>query len=232
MRKSNKFFLSGLIIVLVSSVIVGIMTRLSIEDNSYLGKYISFSEGTNYKLSLQEDDNFTRIYFDNNISNIKELEDKSDVVIKVKVTPKREVFSQAVRTKVEVLDVYKSDTIKEHSEIYIYEPSYFISNQYISMGGYNIMEEDKEYVFFLKNLTVPNGYKYKNDEEVSFIPVSTLYSKFSFDGDNKISTIPQDDIDREEVNYNQIRELNIITTRQEVINKYEDLKKSLSIKIN
>lgn len=227
MRRSNKFFISGIAIILLSSLILGVMTRLSIVDNSFLGKYISFSEGNNYKLSLREEDEYTKIYFENNINSIEELKDKSDLIVKVKATPKRMVYSQSIKTKVEVLEVYKSDIIKEKNEIYIYEPNYFISDQYISMSGYNIMEEDKEYIFFLKNLEVPKEYKYKKDEAITFMPVSTLYSKISVDKDDKLEVISKDDIDKEKIDYEQIKDFDILTTSENVIDKYKSFRQSL-----
>lgn len=227
MRKSNKFFIGGLAIILLTVLILGIMTRISIEDNSFLGKYISFSEGSNYKLSLREEDEYSKIYFENNIKNIEELKDKSDLVVKVKATPKRIVYSQAVKTKAEVLEVYKSDTIKEKDEVYIYEPNYFTSDKYISMSGYNLMEEDVEYVFFLKKLEVPKGYKYKKDEEITFMPVSTLYSKISVDKGNNVEVMSQDDIDKEKIDYEKIKGFDILTTNEMIIDKYKKFKKSL-----
>jgi len=75
------------------------------------------------------------------------------------------MMSQTILSKVESLNVYKGLNIKKGDIIYIYEPNYFINNSYMAMYGYNLMVNNNEYVFFLKKLQVPDGYRYKEKKK-------------------------------------------------------------------
>lgn len=47
-----------------------------------------------------------------------------------------------------------------------------------SEKGYVLMNSNQEYILFLKHFDKVDGYKYKNNEKITYVPVSTRLSKY------------------------------------------------------
>ncbi|GIO86158.1 hypothetical protein J25TS5_30900 [Paenibacillus faecis] len=219
----RKYF--GLLVtILMVSIVVGIVTSKSFENNLAVQEYTKKSE---IRLNLIEDENLVSTYFNNEIDSLNELIDQSDLILKVKATKNRLNYSQTIKTKVEVMKVYKGANLEGKHEIYIYEPSYFFGPNYLSFGGYNIMQDDGEYIVFLKHLKKPEGYKYKGDEDVSFVPTSTYYGKFEETSNEKTNQpLSREELDNG-IKYSKVKDWAIITTKQEQLQKYNELRNAV-----
>lgn len=222
--KGKKVYLAFLSIVLLISVGTGVFTRLSFVHNNDVGKHLS--EAGEYQVSFLDNENYVNAYFDNKIDNLQQLRDKSDVVVKVKLTPERTQYLQSIRSKVDVLEVYKAMDIKQGDQIYIYEPNSFNSRSYTSMFGYNIMLPEQEYIFFLRKLKVPEGYQYKRNEAISYLPVSTLFSKYPLESNVATNVIPPDEI-KKGVTYDKVKQFDLISVNRKILEKYKLLRKDV-----
>ncbi len=220
----NKLFNILIIIIIVISIAIGIATRFSYTGEMFLGDFLDKNQGV-ILVDLETDQEYVDIYFDNNIEDLTELEKNSELIVKVKVHPERKMFIHGIRTKVIVEDVYKSNGINKKDEIYIIEPSSMdnVNHGYTSLGGYNLMEYDKEYILFLKPLEVPEGYKYKGKEKNTFIPISTLYSKYSLEkNENKIFT--EEEFIKQKVKFDDIKSYDLLTISQKTLDNYYNTK--------
>lgn len=224
MRK-NKIYLTLLSALLFLALGVGILTRFSFVYDIQLERYTN--NGEHFQVSLDDDSDYLSIYFDNQIDHISQLKTGSDLILKVKTTKNRDNMMRALRSQVDVLAVYKGDNIKKGDRINLYEPSSFYAFSYTSMGGYNIMQEGEEYIVFLKHLKVPEGYKYKGEEERTFIPVSSYYGKFPIKNRGETEVISEKALINGKVIYDRVKNYEIITSSKQVLEKYYALKQEV-----
>ncbi len=231
MLKKNKKFFIFIFSLIGISIIIGIKTRVSYVGEMCLVDFLRESQD-NIVTQLDMYNPYLDIYFDNEIVNLDELEEKSDLIVKVKTSPERKMFSQGIRTKVTVEELYKSDYVQERDEIYIAEPSYMdnTNKSYMSLGGYNIMECNEEYILFLKYLDIPEGYKYKDNEKITFMPVSTLYSKYSLKNTD-IKVFNEEAFAENDINYYDIKDNDILVTSYEILNNYNMIKNEILQKL-
>ena len=121
-------------------------------------------------------------YFNESISTLDELEKSSDLIVKVKPDDGK-LFYNSIERQVKVIDIYSDkDSLKKGDTIYIQEPfsiSYLKGMESMnSEKGYVLMNSNQEYILFLKHLDKVDGYKYKNNEKITYVPVSTRLSKY------------------------------------------------------
>lgn len=217
MRK-GKFYYAAIGIILLFCVAVGIFTRFSYQTRLDIGK--NFSQTAGYFLSLDDEEEYSNQFFDNNIKTYQELENKSDLIVRVKPTSDRTLYNQAILSKVQVLQVYKKQNVRTEDFIYIFEPNYFHSDQYNALYGYNIMIPDGEYIFFLKKIKAPKGYRGSEREAVTFLPVSTLYGKFPANQERKAKVISPLALESGQTTFRNVQDYEVLSTDQSRLDSY------------
>ena len=123
--------------------------------------------------SSVEGDEYSKYMF-SDFHSLKDLENKSDVIVKVKVIDKK-YYQEDVLANVEILKTYKGDcdekiTIAEPVKVNNYHP------RASCMEGYVPMNEGEEYMLFLN----------KTDKDNMYIFVSDIYSHFKLNKTTKI----------------------------------------------
>ncbi len=125
--------------------------------------------------------------------SLEEMEDFSGVIIRVVreeeqqpviTTNKGAMVSGYTLSQVKVTEIYKdeTDTVGIGNTITILENEVFDSedNIYYHIAGYNMMEEGKEYLLFLKANTFQNG-------EVYYVAAGVNYGTISLETDNRMA---------------------------------------------
>lgn len=167
--------------------------------------------------------------FSDSVEDYNSLAGKADFIAKVSATKDRVLSIYAVtKTKVVVREVYKGG-IKPGQEIFIYEPagfSYAVSKYYDTQEGYQLMKEGEEYYVFLKKLKTAAGYRLPDREKNAFLPVAALYSKFPVKP-GKLGLTDGGRLEEGEYSYGETKDLEIITSEQEVLSKYRKIKKEV-----
>lgn len=222
-KRTNIYFTILFCIVILCSCI-GVVIR-----NSYVG-YTSFEEMENkenlqeYYVQLTEEDD----YFDS-IENYNDLERSADVIARVSATSDRKMFPHtSTLTEVMVVEVYKGEIQSEES-IFIYEPavfSYSVSKSYRSSGGYQMMKEGEEYIVFLQKLKTAKGYKMSEKEKSTFLPTTTLFSKFPMK-QGRLEVVKEKKINNGEYSYGDVENLEIITSENRNLEKYVKMKEEV-----
>lgn len=171
-------------------------------------------------------------YFCEDIHRFNDLYEKADLVVKGKVSGNRELFLQATKTKTELLHVYKGTGVEKGECIYIYEPTTILYglSYYECMGGYMLMLDEEEYIMFLQHLKVPDSYKYKKDEEHTYVPISTTFSKYSLSQEDHVAVV--DDFGEEQVLFRDTMKYEIIAATEEKKEKYIQLKQEVLKRLN
>ncbi|ANF94998.1 hypothetical protein [Paenibacillus bovis] len=223
----NKLYITSLFILLLASILFGIRTAFSYNFNISLGNHL---DKNNVKLNLEEEKNHLGIYFNNNIEQFSQIYNEADLVAEVETTSERLNYAQTIKTGIKAIKIFKGKDLLANNQAYIYEPSYFFGDNYFSFGGYQILKPRKTYIVFLKKLKVPKNYVYKADEDISFIPVSSYYSKFEL-GNSKTKLLDQTDVDNG-MDYKKVKEYEILTTSENKLNKFKELKKEVIEKFN
>ncbi len=218
MKTANRLYLGFILLLVLVCAGIGVLTRMSYKPDTELGKYLD--QADSLEVAVFNDEEFIDIYYDNDINNLGQLKDKSDLIVKVKPTPERINYLQAVKTRVQVVDAYDTPALQKGDEIYVYEPSAFRFS-YTTTGGYNLMEPEQEYTLFLKKLQVPDGYEYKGDEAITYVPVSTTFAKYPAKGGNNTKLV------EEKTTYAQVKSYDILTKDQAVLDRYNALKQEV-----
>ncbi len=207
----------------------GLLTRKSFRESSVNlescgDAQVSLSEFNDPVVSEAID---IKKYFNNDIDDYDELFGKSDLIVAGKVEGKREVYNQALKTGFRIHNIIKDESSVNLPEtIYVFEPSLFYFDTYEVGSGYNLMLDDTEYILFLKHLEVPKGYKYKNDEAITFVPVSTYFSKYALNDNRKEEVFHPD----ESLTYKDVKNRGILAEKQDIVDTYNTIKDQIHVK--
>lgn len=228
MKKRTLISIIVFIIIFTGVVIVGIMTRNSYINNVDISNY---SEKDNVYLEITDHtEDVTKDFKNlNEIKTLKDLEANTPIIAKVKVNPnsKRDQYYLTTLTNVQVLDVYKGSI--PYKNIDIFEPISGMSledpkEDFISsLDGYNLMNDGKEYIVFLKELKDVN---YSENKTV-YMPTTTILSKYEVSNDT-INKLKPDD----KIKYSDVKNQEVLLTDENLIKKFNNFKDEVIKKYN
>lgn len=225
MNRSTKIFFMSIIATIAICLLIGLKVRSSIKDLEF--KDIS-NQSNQYKYEMRPIRNDIE---DLDIKSIKnELENNSDLIVSGKFTGQRKILYGCVLSEVSVVNKYKGDAKEEY--IYLYEPmkyNLFKNNSNtkgvaISNSGYGLMKENKEYIFFLKEESVPPGFNELKKSKKSYTYVNDEFSKFSIGYDKtdyKILKATDDYL------YNQVVDCEQVFSNEEAFEFYNKLRENV-----
>lgn len=223
--RNNKIFFIIIVLILIPNIIVGIKTKQSFKDDVSLNV---FEKNLNkFSVEIFDDDRFSQVYFDMKANDFVKIKDSSDLILKVKATSDKKVLNQTLLTKVQVKKIYKGlDYIKDISLVYIYEPCLIEYTGIATMQGYNFMNNNSEYILFLKKLKVPKGYKMSEKEKISFMITNPKWSKFNMDSiKSEDATILN--YENNKIPYSSVKKYNQFFLQQKDIDNYKKIKKDI-----
>lgn len=178
MTKNTKLYFMSLLVLISVTIGYAFVTKYSFTGDYYLNKIKKQYNLDDFIYSNIEDSE----YFNESINTLDELEKSSDLIVKVKPVNGK-LFYNSIERQVKIINIYSdNDSLKKGDTIYIQEPfsiSYLKGMESMnSENGYVLMNSNLEYILFLKHLDKVDGYKYKNNEKITFVPVSTRLSKY------------------------------------------------------
>lgn len=231
MKKSNKIFFIIIIAIILICSIIGLKVRDSITDIEF--KDIS-NNSKEYKYTIFNPRNDAKNLDIVSIKN--ELENTSDLIISGEFTGYRKILYGCVLSEVDIITKYKGTVNSEY--IYIYEPIQInlfkddsnVNGVVISNSGYGLIKENKEYMFFLKEESVPPGFNELKKSENGYTYVNNEFSKFSRQynkSDYKIL-----DSTSEETFYDEVIYYDQVFLSKEVFDSYNELNKLIINKYN
>ena len=242
MKKGDKVIVILVSLILIVSVVVGFMTRQSYYDDTDFDKAVENIDSFDVELepiSLFPEDPFLSAlgeqYGQEDINSFSELQDKSDLIVRVIPTDDRKVlFARTILSRVKVLDVYKGKDIISSDNLYVYEPCSIQCGKYelyISYDGYIFMHKAREYVLFLKKLNAPEGYKYRGKEKISYVLTSMAFGKYSVQAYGHTEVIDEDRVNPyvadKTIKFAEIKDMDLITIRMETLKKYNEIREQL-----
>lgn len=174
------------------------------------------SKQTKEKISYNQKQVITASYTTPN--SLQELEEISSIIVKGKFTGEREhdkdpnVIGPSTISQFKVDKVYKGKIYE--NTISVLEPFEIIDNDFNNIEGYIPMNENSEYVLFLRENKTKEGRQY-TIRSISF-------GKYNVSKSNKIS--PQ----KSRINYLEEATINdFITESQEICDTYNEIKSSV-----
>lgn len=135
-------------------LVLSILLLLTVANNKIAGK----TSEPSYKIASTHAD---YVVFE----DLKELEEHADLIIKAKFSGDRElknwyindeIVETAAKSFVKVNKVYKG-TLDEKI-ISIYEPAYLTEDTFVNIEGYNLLNEEGNYILFLRKNLVDETY--------------------------------------------------------------------------
>lgn len=250
MKKGDKVIVILVSLTLIVSVVIGFMTRQSYYDDTDFDKAVKNIDSFDVKLepiSLFPEDPFLgtlgKQYGQEDINNFSELQDKSDLIVKVIPTHDRKVLLQTILSRVKVLNVYKGKDIIAGDNIYVYEPCSILYKKknmvtygvfrpsYTSYDGYILMRKGKEYILFLKKLKAPKGYRYRGKEKMSYVLTSMTFGKYPVQAYGHTEVIEEDRVNPsiadKTIKFAEIKDMDLIAIRTKILKKYNEMKEQL-----
>lgn len=217
-------------------IIIPLLVVISVIISLIYGKYeISGATGDKNPDDVIEKNSSLKIqyrgdtseYFNNDLSSLDELEECSDIIIKAEISDDRVMSLYSTKTSIAIKEIYKSDNdeLSEGDVIYLIEPASINLEETYDTNGYKLVKTGDEYILFLKHLVCVDNYKYSPDEEISYMPVSELYSRFDVSNDEIAEVLTSDD-----VLYSEVSNYALFTTNKNDIDTYINLKKEIENK--
>ena len=222
MNREKKFILL-FVPFLLFVFVVGMVTKRSWMDN--LDANAQIQAGDTRYLNLSDDEEYERGYLTPDAADEDSLKVASEYILKVELNGKRINFSQSILSQVRVLQVYKDkDDILPGDEIIVYEPCSFRYDMlYYSLGGYNIMQEGKQYLLFLRYAR----QSHLNPSQKGLVPVNTKFSKFEISETEKGTLLDMQKLRAETLSYADIEGWEILTDKPDILEHYFALKGNL-----
>lgn len=211
------------ILMIIYMGIYGIQTKKSFINNVDVRNTLS-EKNIKVQISSYEPD-ITNSFIDtDDISSLSDLITESPIIVKVKVKKnmKRELYYFCSTTYVDVLEVYEG-SMDNNTTISVFEPifTFNMENQpYIySLDGYNYMNEEDEYILFLRKLKDIHYSRYDN----IYIPTTTIYSKYNVNDDIKLDAISTPDA----IVYDTLKNSDVLLTDNKRIKVFSEIKKTI-----
>lgn len=204
------------------SLVFAVVTRMSFRGEAVMNS-VSYITDKNMTLGIDDSKEMNGQYFSVDTLNIEELYKTADLVVKASPCAGRILFSRAVKTKLQIKEVYKSDKRFVNEDIYMYEPCAVGLGgglSFDSSGGYNIMDEKEEYVLFLKHVVQPDTLK-KNAPAIvkEYLPVSAMYGKYSLK-ENKTLCLKKSNVEVGTTFYKQVKDYDIFVYDEKELEQY------------
>lgn len=157
-------------------------------------------------------------------NELKDLEDSSEDIVKVKVTPNVAIgkedksgespYISTIR-EVQIIEVFKG-TFKKDDIIKVSEPYFLTSNkEYQQVEGYTPMESEREYILFLR-------FGHEEDKVNGLVGID--YGKYSMDG--KVQERLVSDLK----NVGELRGLDFISEDEHSVELYSEIKEDVLTK--
>lgn len=157
-------------------------------------------------------------YFCNDSNyKLEGMEQDSSLIALVSVTDSREMSLRSTKTMVTIEKIFKdnSESISVGDDIYIIEPVSYIRGEEFYTYGWQYMKTGDTYLVFLKNLECVEGYRYTKEEEISFMPVSEIFSKKNISHNELVRTF-----DVNEDRYINVTSLAFFTLDEAIVDNY------------
>ena len=164
-------------------------------------------------------------YFNNEHNySLDDMEKDSSLIARISITNSREMSLRSTKTMVKIEKIYKKNSINiaVGDNIYIIEPVSYIRGEEFYTNGWQYMKTGDTYLVFLKNLECIDGYRYTKEEELSFMPVSEIFSKKNLSQDESCMIF-----DVNENLYLNVSSLAFLTSEETIVDNYVKIWKDI-----
>lgn len=212
MFKKVMWMISVLIVIIIS-IFVAFKVKSSFIKQPSLSELKNINCRVEYR--FKDQDKYNKKYC--NVENLSDLEKNSQLILKVCVIGDGDPVAYSLRRKCKIINVIKGD-IKDEI-IYIYEPSYIWATKYCCEQGYLAMENDKEYIVFLKGI---ENSEHASKKELSdgYTFTNPPFSKYSL---GTKATLVQNDYKDKKIHYNEVSSLPVFFNEQKYVDLYNEI---------
>lgn len=227
MRNKKLLCIVAVIIICLAGLTVkGCEVKKSFADDTDVRKYLESADlsfvSNPYPYSTKND-----AFADyNDIKGYEDLDRVSPVIIKAHTEAglKRQIYYQCVLSQASVDEVYKGNTLCEGDIIDIFEPFNLSSeHKIVSDDGYNLMNDEEEYILFLLPLKDSNYSKQKTVYCMS----ATVMSKYSCQSAG-FRLYDDEEIETGTYDYSDIKNEDVFISDIEDFKIYNSIRKTLT----
>lgn len=154
---------------------------------------------------------------------LKELEARADLIAIVSLgevqTAKH--YSTKSKIKLEKILAQRDGTLTEGDEIWMEElATVFVESSY-DTEGYALMKPGQQYLLLLQHLPCIEGYRYSEEEALTYTPVSMYFGKYCITDNETIEVV--DATEAENIYYSQVFEYALFTRDPKKVANYKKL---------
>ncbi|SDY59100.1 hypothetical protein [Lachnobacterium bovis] len=231
MARGTKRFFGIIVVLILLSMVAGVVVR-----NSYTGfkniKELSKVKNINeFRMSCGDND---EELLNSNVKTIDDVANKSDLIVKVKISDEKIIEDADIKTKVKVEKIIKSDgrNIKKGDDIYIYEMIDIskVDDSFMTSAKYNYLDTGKEYYLCLNSLKTIKGYKKSEEEKKTYMYSTNYYSVYSASKEQKVVKLSKKKIYNVEYKYRDLKDQVILTSDKNVVDDYNKMSESFAQK--
>lgn len=223
-----------MLLSVILCMIAGRCTANSFINNIDLDEYLANSELKVVYCDIGYDETTNKGFIDGNkAETVEDLEAGSSIIVKVKLNNsyQRQKYYECILSQVEIEKVYKGD-LKTGDILNVFEPVDCYTNRAVyCTDGYSMMQNDCEYILFLK----PLKNSYFGEDDYVYAPSSTTYSKYLCKN-KKPRLFERKEIEEGDeiamLKYSDIKNEEVYLYDEEKYNKYISLKKQVLEKYN
>lgn len=223
-KKTKLFMVVAMACIILSCVVVGRVTANSFVDETDLDEYLSQKNPKicYCEMGYDEDTNVGFVNGDK-IQAISDMmkEDTEVARVRLKKEVKRSIYYECVLSSVEIEEVYQG-SLEQGDVISVFEPVDCRETEIDCTDGYSLMQEEEEYILFLKPLKNA-GY---GDGKYVYAPVSTTYAKYLC-SDSLPNLFTEEELENPDTmfSYSECKDDEVYLHNQEMYEKYCKLKK-------
>ncbi len=166
MKKIIKFFLFGIFVLTIATIVLIFYAKENIKNLDY-DEYLKNGQYTliakdQYNLVFNLED----FFIDDKVESLKDLEDLSDYILIVKVSQNPTFIGRGILNNCTIKKVLKGNNVEEGMSIPIYDLiAEWGNDSVLYLDGSTPLEVGNEYLVFLKNATnatVKNAFVYSS----------------------------------------------------------------------
>lgn len=223
--KECKISMKKLIVLLIVLSTCFMIIYAYYTKSTYL-PMIKLSELEQYNLAIEYDtSDYNQYFYYNDQMSYDDLMKESDLVVEITCLDSGEQMAYSTLRYCKIERILKGNQDLVNQNIYIYEPSYIMPYNTISItNGYINMYNNQQYVFFLKKVNAPQSTQSKYSQ--GYYPVSAEYGKYQLNHyEQKVDL-------KEGLLYNEIKDHEVLLTDDKEVTLYNQILKEIENNIN
>lgn len=208
-----------MLLAFIISIFRGVNTCKGWNDDTQLRDHLKEGNLTVEPSDSEEDISFL---LPEEVSSFEQLCGTADAIVRLKVTANNErtMYTECTLTTAKVLEVYQGNV--SGKTLSIFEPAYIDKHSVWTVGAYQLMEDNKEYIVFLREIQC----SLYNGQKSVYLPTTTALSKYQCT-QNRVTGKAYKRKEDKELNFNEVYSYDALILDKQILDLYQIYQKQI-----